>query len=223
MSISGGLLVMCGAASAEWAGPILDKASEKLFGGAAKRVLEQLQARIRAHTGELPVNHDLERSIRLAELTSTLMVLAAYRHQVKSIALTRAALCRPFIKAAHDWLLEQVNTSLEVSGEFHRQHIAFLARRIVARCAMDGVHRAVGKGLGIQARRRFGVFVIPEADCVLGMGCSSLPHLKHHPAAAPSTASRSPSPCFARGRNATYHRPPRFPGLRFAGTHMGDK
>ena len=131
MSISGGLLVMCGAASAEWAGPILDKASEKLFGGAAKRVLEQLQARIRAHTGELPVNHDLERSIRLAELTSTLMVLAAYRHQDEiDRADTRGTLPPPFIKAAHDWLLEQVNTSLEVSDQSNDALIVELNQRL---------------------------------------------------------------------------------------------
>lgn len=35
-------------------------------------------------------------------------------------------------------------------GELHRQHVALLARGVVARRAVDGLHRAVGKGLRIE-------------------------------------------------------------------------
>src|SRR5215213_9912148 len=51
--------------------------------------------------------------------------------------------------------------------EFDRQHIALLAGRVVTGCAVDGTHRAVGKGLGVETCSRLGVLIVPEANCVL--------------------------------------------------------
>src|SRR3546814_7721865 len=42
-------------------------------------------------------------------------------------------------------------------GEIDRQHIAFLAARIVAGRVVDGADPAVGKGRGIEGRRRPGI------------------------------------------------------------------
>jgi hypothetical protein len=51
--------------------------------------------------------------------------------------------------------------------EFDQQHIACLAGRVVTGCTMDGAHRAVGKGLGVEARSVLGVLIVPEANRVL--------------------------------------------------------
>src|SRR3954447_2979909 len=46
-------------------------------------------------------------------------------------------------------------------GEFDRQHVARLAGRIVAGSTVDGTHRAVRKGLGVEAGCSLGVLVVP--------------------------------------------------------------
>src|SRR5205823_1939305 len=51
--------------------------------------------------------------------------------------------------------------------EFDRQHIPRLAGRVVTWCAVDGTHRAVGKGLGVDAGSSLGVLIVPEANRVL--------------------------------------------------------
>src|SRR5262249_53331392 len=45
--------------------------------------------------------------------------------------------------------------------ELDDQHITGLAGRIVAGCTVNGTYRAIGKGLGIEARSCLGVFVVP--------------------------------------------------------------
>src|SRR4051794_19032237 len=54
--------------------------------------------------------------------------------------------------------------------EFDGQNVALLAGWIVAGRAMDGIHGTVGESLGIEAGRRLGVLVVPQADRVLGNG-----------------------------------------------------
>src|SRR5262249_45972909 len=54
--------------------------------------------------------------------------------------------------------------------ELDRQHVARLARRIIAGRPMDGFDRAVGKSLGIEPGGSLGVLVVPEADRVLRNG-----------------------------------------------------
>src|SRR6195256_3541334 len=51
--------------------------------------------------------------------------------------------------------------------EFDHQHIALLAGWVVTGCTVDGTHRAVGKGLGVEAGSSLGVLVVPEANRVL--------------------------------------------------------
>src|SRR5262249_43199661 len=51
--------------------------------------------------------------------------------------------------------------------ELDCQHVALLARWVVAGCTVDCTHRAVGKGLGVEAGSSLGVLVVPEANRVL--------------------------------------------------------
>src|SRR5215831_1241351 len=51
--------------------------------------------------------------------------------------------------------------------EFNDQHITCLAGWIVTWCTVDGAHRAVGKGPGIEASSSLGVLVVPETNRVL--------------------------------------------------------
>src|SRR5437899_2206878 len=51
--------------------------------------------------------------------------------------------------------------------EFDRQHVALLAGWVVTGCTVDGTHRAVGKGLGVEAGSSLGVLIVPEANRVL--------------------------------------------------------
>jgi hypothetical protein len=53
-------------------------------------------------------------------------------------------------------------------GELDREHVALFAGREVARRFHHAADRAVGKGLGVEARRLEGGAVVPEADRVLG-------------------------------------------------------
>jgi hypothetical protein len=52
-------------------------------------------------------------------------------------------------------------------GELHRQHIAFLAARIVSGGLVNSGDFTVRKGGGVEARRLLRVFVEPETDRVL--------------------------------------------------------
>jgi hypothetical protein len=52
-------------------------------------------------------------------------------------------------------------------GKLDGQHIPFLARRKVSRCAVHGADRRVGKGLRVKPRRLLGVPVVPKANGVL--------------------------------------------------------
>src|SRR5262249_35610336 len=45
--------------------------------------------------------------------------------------------------------------------ELDDQHITGLAGWVVAGCTVNGTYRAIGKGLGIEARSCLGVFVVP--------------------------------------------------------------
>src|SRR6185295_16915961 len=51
-------------------------------------------------------------------------------------------------------------------GELHRQNIAGLAARVVARCLVDSGHFTIRKGGGVEPRRVLCVLVEPEAERV---------------------------------------------------------
>src|ERR1700755_906073 len=70
----------------------------------------------------------------------------------------------------------EADTRNSSDGEFDRQHIARFTHWVIARCAMNGLHCAVGKGLRIKARRGLGILFIPDANGVLGCShCVSFP------------------------------------------------
>src|SRR5437870_3419670 len=62
-------------------------------------------------------------------------------------------------------------------GELHRQNIAGLAARVVARCLVDSGHFTIRKGGGVEPRRVLCVLVEPEADRVFRFHVSFLPKL----------------------------------------------
>src|SRR3712207_2703858 len=64
----------------------------------------------------------------------------------------------------------QAETRDARDGEFDRQHVALFAGWVVAGCAVHGTHRAVGKGLGVEAGGSLGVLVVPEANRILRHG-----------------------------------------------------
>src|SRR5262249_37681148 len=55
----------------------------------------------------------------------------------------------------------EAKTGYAGDGEFDRQNVTLLARRIVTGCTVDGTHRAVGKGLGVEAGSSLGVLLVP--------------------------------------------------------------
>src|SRR6266550_4058386 len=58
--------------------------------------------------------------------------------------------------------------------EFDCQHVALLARWEITGRAVDGAHRAVGKGLGVEPGSSLGVLIVPETNRVL-CHCLSFP------------------------------------------------
>ncbi len=109
----GSILAACvglGAGS-EAAGELTRVALDLLFDGAGKEVMESLGARLHGAAGGVPTNHDLEHAIRLAELTSTLVLLDAARRQIDFDQFdTRGAALPPFIGAARRWLHAQIGS-----------------------------------------------------------------------------------------------------------------
>lgn len=52
-------------------------------------------------------------------------------------------------------------------SELYHQYVTRLTRWVVARRTMDGTNRTVRKCLGVEARSRFHVPIIPEANVLL--------------------------------------------------------
>src|SRR5207237_6865805 len=61
----------------------------------------------------------------------------------------------------------ETETGNAQNGELHRQHIAFLAARVVARRLVNSGHCTIRKGGGVEAGGLLRVLVEPEADRVL--------------------------------------------------------
>jgi hypothetical protein len=106
MSIAGGLLIALGASTAEWAGPLLDKAAERLF---------------------VSLNHELEQALRLAELTTTLVLLDIYRRREEAERFDSRATKPPeFIATARRWLHQQLGLSPSIAVIPNEQLVAEL-------------------------------------------------------------------------------------------------
>lgn len=105
----GTMLAAFGVEAAKVGAPLMDAALSALLGARAKDVLEEVGARFRAYTGHVPPNHDLERTLRLVQLTATLLLLREYRAWDETARFDdRAAVPPPFIAAANGWLLDQI-------------------------------------------------------------------------------------------------------------------
>jgi hypothetical protein len=93
----------------QFSADLLDKAGELLFGTRGRGILEQIQDRLRAYTGKVPVNHDIEQAIRYAELTASIILVDHYRRTTEGEHFdTRSAVPPPFIGAAQTWLHQQI-------------------------------------------------------------------------------------------------------------------
>src|SRR5204863_1907098 len=71
-----------------------------------------------------------------------------------------------FVVLEHGTAVE-AETGYAGDRECDRQHVALLAGRVVTGCTVDGTHRTVGKGLGVEAGSSFGILIVPEANRVL--------------------------------------------------------
>src|SRR5262245_42684926 len=84
-----------------------------------------------------------------------------------------------FVMHEHGTAIE-AETRYAQDREFDRQLVALFSAWIVARGLVHGADRAVGKGCSIKAGSSLSVFVVPQANCVLGhclafcVGTSSL-------------------------------------------------
>ncbi len=109
------LLAGAGWAASKWAEPLVDKAEELLFNESGKKLLEEIRSKVRAYTGGIPPNHDLEHAVRLSELTSTMMVLDLYSKQEEVDRFdNRSAEPSPFIAAAQSWVHGQIGLSMSL-------------------------------------------------------------------------------------------------------------
>lgn len=132
---------------------LLDKALKACAGAEGKMVLDQVKARLRAYSGSAPVNDDLDRAIRLAELTAGLMLVDRFCRQVDlEILETRGATPPPFIEKARSHLFDQIG----LCPGFQVKPNALLIREIEA-----GLDRAlaepaaVEQAMGAAASRAF--------------------------------------------------------------------
>jgi len=96
---------------AELAGAAVDLLSD----GGGKKALEWVDIHLRAYRGGIPPNHDLEHALRLAELTTSLVMVETYRREEDAEqVILRSAREPPFVKAARSWLHGQIGLSLGV-------------------------------------------------------------------------------------------------------------
>ncbi len=109
MAIISTIVGALGIEAAKDAAGVADTVLGALFGKRASEVMEEVQDRLRGYTGDIPPNHDLERNLRLIQLSTNIYLLRDYegwdeaeRHD------TRTATPPPFIAAAHAWLRDKI-------------------------------------------------------------------------------------------------------------------
>jgi hypothetical protein len=122
MALLGFVISGLGWKAGDWSGELLEVASELLFEGAGKHVLEDVHARLRAYTGSVPPNHDLEHAICLAELTTTLVLLEIYRREDEADRFDdREAQPPPFIAFAEGWLHQRLGLAADLTVKTNAQ------------------------------------------------------------------------------------------------------
>ena len=100
--LTGGVL---GEKAAEAAGTAVERIAEKVFGPA----WEEARTRARAYLGGVPTNHDLERALRLAQLTGALVVLWDFAREEEDARFdNRSAEPPAFVTAARHFLHDQL-------------------------------------------------------------------------------------------------------------------
>jgi hypothetical protein len=83
MGLLGGLLAACGLAASESLVAAADAGLQKLFGASVAESLADAEQAVRAYTGPLPPNHDLERALRCAQLTASLILVRSHAHALE--------------------------------------------------------------------------------------------------------------------------------------------
>ncbi|MBU8544468.1 MULTISPECIES: tetratricopeptide repeat protein [Roseomonadaceae] len=123
-------------AAKEVAGAV-DSALAALFGRRVSEVMEEVADRVRGYTGGVPTNHDLERTLRLLQLTSTLLILRAYEIADETDRFDqRGTAPPPFIKATHDWLRDQIGLCPRMTVRANETLVEKMER------ALDGLLRS---------------------------------------------------------------------------------
>jgi hypothetical protein len=102
MAIFGAIAIAIAAFSGvEKGSEVVGAAVDVLTNGGGKRALEWVETRLRAYTGGIPRNHDLEHALRLAELTTSLVMVKTYRREEDAEqVILRSAQVPPFVEAA---------------------------------------------------------------------------------------------------------------------------
>ena len=137
LPILGSVLGAFGVEAAKLAAPVLDEVLAKPFGCGASEVLEEIGARVRGYLGDVPPNHDLERTLRLVHLTANLLVLKAYEIAQEAEHFDqRSAKPPPFIAKAGGWLRDQIGLCPRMTV---RENNALVAEM---EAALDGLLRS---------------------------------------------------------------------------------
>ena len=120
--------------------------------------MDSVAARLHSYVGGVPPNHDLEHAIRLAELTSTAVLLEAARRQIEHDQHDmRDARMPPFIGAARRWLHAQIgacpalrtlpNDALVAELEAQLDHALAASGREELRAILKAAEREVWNSL----------------------------------------------------------------------------
>jgi hypothetical protein len=137
LPVFGMLFGALGIEAAKDAAAVVDSALAALFGRRVSEVMEEVADRVRGYTGGVPTNHDLERTLRLLQLTSTLLILRAYEIADEADRFDqRGTAPSPFIKATHDWLRDQIGLCPRMTVRANETLVEEMER------ALDGLLRS---------------------------------------------------------------------------------
>jgi tetratricopeptide (TPR) repeat protein len=112
VSLLGPLFGAFGMEAAKGAASAADAGLEMLFGERVSEALAEAQQAMRAYAGPLPPNHDLERALRCAQLTASLVLVRAHGMALEAEQAAdgteRTGQAPPFLAAARGWLRDQL-------------------------------------------------------------------------------------------------------------------
>ncbi len=104
MSVAGELLKAAGLAG--FVATVTENLLERLGGPVLARIQESWGA---ATAATVPLNHDLERALRLAQLAGVVIMLSRHAEEVERLAALDGTriLREPFVQAGLDWVRAQ--------------------------------------------------------------------------------------------------------------------